>query len=602
MGKFYARQGRNLYIYVTGGDVMMDLELFPADFGLFGTESAWRIRENMAIVTGAEEEVLDKAEIILSLNAFKRRDTPEELLQAYYVTGKESVLEGEPAPPRAPEPVQPTVIDEGRVIMPPSMGPYGVPLFLPDEEDEKPPEPDLEAEPVRPVEADPPLVDDVIERENEPTEAEPDLPEMMRRELRDFLTGLVHSRHGFMMLERQVQWLRHISRHWEELRPVLEEISEAPLMAGEGAPSEAGRSRGGEKTDAKFLLKKIEGLVRDKGWESADLKDLLATIPLRTTEEVVDAGYDVPENRMIRSHVDDIRTRLGSISDASSRRDRLLRERLKRAEGSETIGVAREFLANSELHGAVNGLLGEVDGLLGEDRFAFLSQVGGGEGPPETRATGSRAAYSRLLKLTKGYKESAPPQIMGPSLPPLESLEPQELYSMWCFVKLMDAAKAAGLQLKGENITSTGENEVLVRVTEGSEVTFSFDGATVRIIKEKRYGNEPPYGSYTTPKRASLAIEAFRDGATPRIIFLEPRYDVNYTRETLEGGDLDRLQVLRDSIVDLSSETRERLASGCYVVHPTVAEPLAYDGLGSMTMRPREPLDRLTELLKRLSG
>ena len=593
MGKFYARHERNLYIYVTGGDAMMDLELFPADFGLFGTESAWRIRENMAIVTGAEEEVLDKAEIILSLNAFKRRETSEEQLQAYYVTGRESVLEEEPYPPMAPEPAPPAVVDEERVIMPPSMGSYGVPLFLPDEE---PQEPEPEPEPVQPVEPEPPLAVEANVGGNEPTE--PDLLEQMRRELRHSLTGLVHSRHGFAMLERQVQWLRHLSRHWDELRPALEQVSEAPLVADDA--HRAGRSRGVDKADAKSLLKEIEGLVREKGWESTDLKDLLATIPLKKTEETTDSGYDVPENRMIRSHVDDVRASLASISEASGDRDALLRERLKRAEGAETIGVAREFLANSELHAAVVEITGEVDALLAEDRFAFLSQVKS-EATSMSGTTVSGAAYSRLFELIRAYEEEAPPRIMAPSLPPLDYLEPQELYSMWCFVKLMDVAVAAGLQLGDENMTSAGENEVLVRVKEGSEMTFSTKGATARMFKGKTYGREPPYGSYTTPKKASLAIEVFREEETPRIIILEPRYDEDYTREMLEAGDLDRLQVLRDSIVDLRSETLKRLVSSCLVVHPTVTEPVVYDGLGSMTFRPGEPIDHIVELLEGLS-
>jgi len=591
MGKFYARHGRNLYIYVTGGDVMMDLELFPADFGLFGTESAWRIRENMAIVTGAEEEVLDKAEIILSLNAFKRRETSEEQLQAYYVTGRDSVLEEEPYPPMAPEPVQPTVVDEERVIMPPSMGSYGVPLFLPDEEPQEP-----EPEPIQPVEPEPPLAVEANVGGNEPTE--PDLLEQMRRELRHSLTGLVHSRHGFAMLERQVQWLRHLSRHWDELRPALEQVSEAPLMT-EGTPR-AGRSQGGDKADAKSLLNEIEGLVREKGWESTDLKDLLATIPLKRTEETADSGYDVPENRMIRFHVDDVRASLSSILEASGDRDALLRERLKRVEGAETIGVAREFLANSELHAAVVEITGEVDVLLAEDRFAFLSQVKS-EATTMSGTAVSGAAYSRLLELIRVYEEETPPRIMAPSLPPLDSLEPQELYSMWCFVKLMDVAVAAGLQLGDENMTSAGENEMLVRVKEGSEMTFSTKGATVRMFKGKTYGREPPLGSYTTPKRASLAIEVTGDEGVPRIIILEPRYDENYSRETLEAGDLDRLQVLRDSIVDLRSETLKRLVSSCLVIHPTVTEPVVYDGLGSMTFRPGEPIDHIVELLEGLS-
>jgi len=199
------------------------------------------------------------------------------------------------------------------------------------------------------------------------------------------------------------------------------------------------------------------------------------------------------------------------------------------------------------------------------------------------------------------YEEEAPPRIMAPSLPPLDSLEPQELYSMWCFVKLMDVAVAAGLQLEEENMTSAGENEVLVRFKEGSEMTFSTKGVTVRMFKGKTYGREPPFGSYTTPKKASLAIEVIREEETPRVIILEPRYDEDYTREMLEAGDLDKLQVLRDSIVDLRSETLKRLVSSCLVVHPTVTEPVVYDGLGSMTFRPGGPIDQIVELLEGLS-
>jgi hypothetical protein len=593
MGKFYARHGRNLYIYVTRGDVMMDLELFPADFGLFGTESAWRIRENMAIVTGAEEEVLDKAEIILSLNAFKRRETSEEQLQAYYVGGRESVLEEELYPSMASESAPPVVVDEERVIMPPSMGSNGVPLFIPNEE---PQEPEPKAEPVQPVEPQPSLAVEYNVGGNEPNE--PDLLEQMRRELHYSLMDLVHSRHGFIMLERQVQWLRHFSKHWDELRQALEQVSEAPLMT-EDSPR-AGKNRGVEKADAKSLLKEIEGLVREKGWESTDLKDLLATIPLKKTEETANSVYDVPENRMIRSHVDDVRAILSSISEASGDRDKLLRERLKKAEGTETISVAREFLANSELYAAVVEIMGEVDALLKEDRFAFLSQVKS-EATSMSETTVSGAAYSRLLDLIRVYEEEAPPRIIAPSLPPLDYLEPQELYSIWCFVKLMDVAVAAGFHLENENITSAGENEVFVRVKEDSDMTFSTEGATVRMIKEKTYGREPPYGSYTTPKRASLAIEVTGDKEAPRIIILEPRYDENYTRETLEAGDLDRLQVLRDSIVDLRSETRDRLVSSCFIIHPTVTEVVAYDSLGSMTFRPDEPIDNIVELLEGLS-
>jgi hypothetical protein len=92
MGKYYSRQGRNLYIYLTEGDSVIDLDLFPEGLNLFNGNSAWRIKDKMAIVNDVDEADLDRAEIILSLNSYGRWDQPEELLELYYTLGDESIL------------------------------------------------------------------------------------------------------------------------------------------------------------------------------------------------------------------------------------------------------------------------------------------------------------------------------------------------------------------------------------------------------------------------------------------------------------------------------------------------------------------------------
>lgn len=94
MGKYYSRHGRNLYIYVTDKDVMIDLNLFPEELSLFDAESSWMIRDKMAIANDADGVNIDKAEIILGLNSFKKADHPEDVLKLYYALGNESVLEG----------------------------------------------------------------------------------------------------------------------------------------------------------------------------------------------------------------------------------------------------------------------------------------------------------------------------------------------------------------------------------------------------------------------------------------------------------------------------------------------------------------------------
>ncbi len=90
--RFYSRQGRNLFIYVREKGTLIDLNLFPDELGLFGSESAWRITNRMAIVSDAEESSLDRAEVILRENGFKRWDHPEEILVNYFTLGDFSVF------------------------------------------------------------------------------------------------------------------------------------------------------------------------------------------------------------------------------------------------------------------------------------------------------------------------------------------------------------------------------------------------------------------------------------------------------------------------------------------------------------------------------
>ena len=93
MGRYYSRHDGVLYIYVTKNDPMADLSLFPPELELFDPDEPKRVNERMAIITGAAEANADKTEIILSLNGFKKRDHPKEVLEHYYVVGDDSVFE-----------------------------------------------------------------------------------------------------------------------------------------------------------------------------------------------------------------------------------------------------------------------------------------------------------------------------------------------------------------------------------------------------------------------------------------------------------------------------------------------------------------------------
>ncbi len=98
--RFYTRQGRNLFVYVREKGTLIDLDLFPDELGLFGSESSWRIKNRMAIVSDAEESSLVRAEVILRENGFKRWDLPEEILVNYFTLGDFSVFGDERVKPK----------------------------------------------------------------------------------------------------------------------------------------------------------------------------------------------------------------------------------------------------------------------------------------------------------------------------------------------------------------------------------------------------------------------------------------------------------------------------------------------------------------------
>jgi hypothetical protein len=95
MGRYYSRHDGDLYIYVTKNDQMVDLSLFPPELMLFDHAEPMRVNEKMTIVKGVAESNVDKAEIILSLNGFKKREIPREILEQYYDSSDEVILGGE---------------------------------------------------------------------------------------------------------------------------------------------------------------------------------------------------------------------------------------------------------------------------------------------------------------------------------------------------------------------------------------------------------------------------------------------------------------------------------------------------------------------------
>ena len=125
MGRYYAREGGRLYVYVTRNDPLIDLDLFPPDLGLFTEGAARRVKEKIAIVEAGDSASLDRAEMILIMNGYRRGDHSAAALNHYYAVGDESVIEGgAPVPRRRKEieEVRETSVEEMDVIIPDTLG------------------------------------------------------------------------------------------------------------------------------------------------------------------------------------------------------------------------------------------------------------------------------------------------------------------------------------------------------------------------------------------------------------------------------------------------------------------------------------------------
>ena len=118
MGKYYTIIGNSLYIYVTGNDLLLDLKLFPKDLHLFDSESSWRMTDKIAVVNGIRDSDIAKAEIILSMSAYKVLSQPDHVLETYFTTSEESVFDKGELPDEEDEFVIKEIQKDFEVIIP----------------------------------------------------------------------------------------------------------------------------------------------------------------------------------------------------------------------------------------------------------------------------------------------------------------------------------------------------------------------------------------------------------------------------------------------------------------------------------------------------
>ena len=92
MGKHFAVEGGNLYIFTTGTDVMLNLNSFPSELDMFEADTSWRVSPWVAVVEDVLHRQLERAQIVLRLHGYERASLSKGALESYFVDGRESII------------------------------------------------------------------------------------------------------------------------------------------------------------------------------------------------------------------------------------------------------------------------------------------------------------------------------------------------------------------------------------------------------------------------------------------------------------------------------------------------------------------------------
>lgn len=162
----------------------------------------------------------------------------------------------------------------------------------------------------------------------------------------------------------------------------------------------------------------------------------------------------------------------------------------------------------------------------------------------------------------------------------------------------MEILMDLGYQVENENMVQLEEVGVRISVDDSREVSLTSKDAKLKLFIGRIYTNEPPYGSYSTPKRATLALEVFKKDEVPYIFIFEPRYELDYNVDRFNDIDIDGLHVLHDAIVDLRTDVHRKLVKGGIVLHPTRMGHIRYGDLAAISLRPSRTSRLLEETLE----
>jgi hypothetical protein len=92
MGKHFSYDNGCLYIFTTGGEGLLNLNIFPKELNLFEVKSTWRIAPWAAVVEDVPQHRLEDAQIILQLNGYEKVNVSGGILDSYFLDGQEAKI------------------------------------------------------------------------------------------------------------------------------------------------------------------------------------------------------------------------------------------------------------------------------------------------------------------------------------------------------------------------------------------------------------------------------------------------------------------------------------------------------------------------------
>ena len=317
-------------------------------------------------------------------------------------------------------------------------------------------------------------------------------------------------------------------------------------------------------------------------------------IPIMVSEEEEAPDYDVPQNRMLKSHLESVETQIRDLLESLIESEGYLRRAISRSKGPKTDELAESLVDNKQLKNVLISLKKRTEELSEKPKMAFLKDIqpsnGKNESIPFTEPT-----YIKMSELIEAFESTAPkptPKIDKDISPHISA---EGLYTKWCLMKTHDILTELGYG-HVSNELGEGEDGFRVDIEEGSEMTLSREENTITLVYgsiHKSVKLEEPNDEET--ENNLIVLKAFKGEKMTHVRLLLPKYIFS----TFKLGDaLNTIQALNTEIGESLNRDHTILKSA--LLTPSDKYVGEADDVSILTFTPRED-HLLTEYIRSIA-